>query len=83
MSNVFDKKRLPKSPGDNKTTKQKHIILIVDDEEHMLKSLESIFNEDYTVITARGGQEALDWIKTMKHPEKISVIISDQRMPKL
>ncbi|HLP45060.1 MAG TPA: diguanylate cyclase [Candidatus Kapabacteria bacterium] len=81
MNKIFDKKRLPKSQVEESAIKQKHTIMIVDDEEQMLKSLESMFNEDYKIITARGGQEALNIIKKEEYPENISVIIADQRMP--
>jgi YesN/AraC family two-component response regulator len=57
--------------------------MIVDDEEAHLKAIESLLSEDYQVITARDGQEALEMIKAMEHPENISLIISDQRMPRL
>jgi response regulator RpfG family c-di-GMP phosphodiesterase len=45
--------------------------------------MESFLSDDYNIIPAQDGYEALDIIKKMDHPEKISLIISDQRMPKL
>jgi len=42
-----------------------------------------MLSEDYHIITACDGQEALDMIVGMENPESISLIISDQRMPKL
>jgi two-component system cell cycle response regulator len=62
---------------------KKHTIMIVDDEEAQLSSIKSMLLEYYNIITARDGQEALDIIKKMEQPEEISVIISDQRMPKI
>ncbi|HLP45059.1 MAG TPA: COR domain-containing protein [Candidatus Kapabacteria bacterium] len=78
----FDKEKLNKIK-DSKELEKKRSIMIVDDEEHMLNSLKSMFNEDYEVITARNGQEALEIIKQLKCPEEIGAIIADQRMPGL
>lgn len=56
-----------------------HTILFVDDEKSILKALRRIFlDENYHVLTADGGQEALDLLHA---GEKPTVIISDQRMP--
>lgn len=78
----FDKKRLQKIQGQEKTGK-KHTIMIVDDEECHLYSMSSMFAEYYNIITAQDGQEALDYIQKMENPEIIRLIISDQRMPRL
>jgi DNA-binding NtrC family response regulator len=72
-----------------KTTKQakerkfkKHTILIVDDEEKILESMQNLLSEDYRIITACDGNEALKIVNEMKNPQdNISLIISDQRMP--
>ncbi|MCI0512612.1 response regulator [candidate division KSB1 bacterium] len=56
---------------------KRHKILIVDDEEYILWSLERLLEDEYTVFTAdnaRGGLQILA-------QETIEVIISDQRMP--
>ncbi len=58
----------------------KHRILLVDDEESILKSLTRLlraFNRDIDTRTATTGVEALEILSR----EKISLIISDQRMP--
>jgi len=56
-----------------------HTLLFVDDEKSILKALRRIFLDDnYQVITAGSGQEALDLLHA---GEKPTVIISDQRMP--
>lgn len=53
-------------------------LLIVDDEENILHSLRRLFRrEPYEVLLAHSAQEGLDILNT----EKISVILSDQRMP--
>ena len=60
--------------------KYKHTLLLVDDEESIIKSLQRIFRkEGYEIHTALSGQEGL---KTLKEAQKpFSLIISDQRMP--
>ncbi|OZG71201.1 hypothetical protein BTA51_22470 [Hahella sp. CCB-MM4] len=53
-------------------------LLIVDDEENILRSLKRLFRrEDYQIITATSGAEALEVLNTTP----VSVILSDQRMP--
>lgn len=63
--------------------KKNHIrnntILIVDDEELLKKSLCAVLNEDYAVMEASNGQEALDVLK--EHYKEISVIVLDLVMP--
>jgi len=55
-----------------------HALLIVDDDENILRALRRVFNRDgYRVLTATSGPEALELLK--KDP--VSLIISDQRMP--
>ena len=58
-----------------------HSILFVDDEKNILKALQRLFfDEDYTVLTASSGKEALDLLAAGAKP---TVIISDQRMPEM
>jgi len=53
-------------------------ILIVDDEEHILRALKrTLMDEDYVIDKALDGEEALEMIG--KRPYK--VVISDERMP--
>ncbi|HFQ80878.1 MAG TPA: response regulator [Desulfobacterales bacterium] len=57
------------------------VILFVDDEENILKSLARLFiDEDYEVHTAISGREGLELINNGLRP---AVIISDQRMPEM
>lgn len=64
------------------TIKYQHSILLVDDELSIIKALERIFRkEDYKIFTASGGKEGLDLLNTLEEP--VSLIISDQRMPKM
>lgn len=58
---------------------EKETILIVDDQIEILNMLRRLLEKDYDVITASGGAEALENLK--KQP--VSVILSDQRMPKM
>ncbi len=84
MTRIFDKTRLHELKKGEKTIKQKPTIMIVDDEDNILQSLESLFSENYKVITARDGKEALEIIEEeMEYPEDISVIIADQRMKEI
>jgi len=62
---------------------QTHTILIVDDEENNLFALTELLSKDYDIITAKDGQEALELIQKDDNPERIHLIISDQRMPRL
>jgi DNA-binding NtrC family response regulator len=57
--------------------KQTHTILAVDDEPANLRLLQRLLRRDFKVITATGGEAALAIIKQVK----ISLIITDQRMP--
>jgi DNA-binding NtrC family response regulator len=52
-------------------------IMIVDDEPANLRTLERVFREQYQVVTAPSGSEALALLG--KHD--IALLISDQRMP--
>lgn len=56
------------------------ILLLVDDEPHMLSSMERLFTRaGYSVLKAGGGKEGL---ALLEHND-IAVIISDQRMPEM
>ncbi len=54
------------------------ILLIVDDEENILRALVRLLRRDgYTLLTAGGGAQGLELLA--QHP--VGVILSDQRMP--
>ena len=55
----------------------KETILAVDDEPANLRMLERLFHRDYKVLTANGGEEALELFRR----EKVALILTDQRMP--
>jgi DNA-binding NtrC family response regulator len=79
---VFDKGKLQEIQKKEKIEK-KHTIMIVDDEKNHLESMENLLSTEYHIITAPDGQEALGIINNIEHPEEISLVISDQRMPGL
>ena len=52
-------------------------VLFVDDDERILNGLRTLFRQDYNVMTASGGEAALEIVKRCG----IHVVVSDQRMP--
>lgn len=57
---------------------QKPKVLFVDDEPNILSSLVRLFrNEDYEIITAEGGEQAL----ALLFNTAVNIVVSDQRMP--
>ncbi len=59
------------------TAPDKATVLFVDDEERILRSLKMLFRNEYNVLTAGSGAEALELFTAYN----IHVIVSDQRMP--
>jgi len=59
------------------TKTNKPTILLVDDEERILRSLKLLLRHEYNIKTTTDGREAID---ICSH-QKIDVVISDQRMP--
>ena len=59
--------------------KDKHHILYVDDEERNLTVFKSTFRREYKVFIALSAKEGLEIMEN----NKIHLIISDQRMPKM
>lgn len=85
MKFSIDKSKLKKLNNDsNKDIKEKkHTILLVDDELSNLEALQRLLEDDYIVIKAQSGIEALDLLKNHSAASNVSLIISDQRMPKM
>jgi len=52
-------------------------ILIVDDEPANLRALERLFRQQYEVVTANSGTEALELLSQ----HDVALLITDQRMP--
>lgn len=61
------------------TDSDRHTILVVDDEESILKLLEYTFKPEYRVLTAANGAEGLKILQK----EEPALIIADQRMPEM
>ncbi len=64
----------------------KPVILIVDDDPQVLaavrRDLRSKYRENYTVVSASSGQEALSTARELKsRGDSLALILSDQRMP--
>ena len=58
---------------------QRITVLLVDDEENILRSLRRLLmDEDFEVETATSGETALEQLKTLAN---VGLIVSDQRMP--
>jgi response regulator RpfG family c-di-GMP phosphodiesterase len=54
-------------------------VLLVDDEENILRSLQRLLmDEEFEIVTATSGEIALEKLKTL---ENVGLIVSDQRMP--
>ena len=64
----------------------KPVLMIVDDDPQVLaavrRDLRSRYRENYTVMSASSGQEALDTSRELKsRGDALAMVISDQRMP--
>jgi len=57
----------------------KDTLLVVDDQKELLNTLKRLFRNDFAVLTAQSGAEALKLVQE----QPVSVIISDQRMPQM
>lgn len=57
----------------------KHRILIVDDEQSVLESLNQLLSDKYDIFVAFNGNAALDMIK----PKEIELVITDLVMPQM
>lgn len=55
-------------------------VLLVDDEEENLEVLTAVLEDDYELLRAAGGREALD---VLAEHGPVDLIVSDQRMPGL
>src|SRR4051812_32749004 len=54
-----------------------HKILCVDDEPDIVDALERLFRKEYEIVKAHSGQDGLKLLAE----HKVSLILSDQRMP--
>ncbi len=59
---------------------QEKLLLLVDDETNILRSLSRLLRRDsYTILTASSGREGLEILQQ----QPVQVIVSDQRMPEM
>ncbi len=58
----------------------KRRVLLVDDEPQVLVALEDLLSDDYVVLKAQSGEDAL---RCIRGEPDIAVVITDQRMPKM
>src|SRR3954449_5577229 len=63
--------------GERLMDQRRHTLLVVDDEVDVLESLRHLFHRSYRVLTAGGGEQALEIIRN----NDVHLILSDQRMP--
>lgn len=61
------------------TDGKKHTILAVDDEQNNLSLVYRTLRNDYNILTASSGEEALELVE--QYGNEISLIVSDQKMP--
>lgn len=58
---------------------KKHTILAVDDEQNNLSFVYRTLRNDYNILLASSGAEALEFVE--KYGNEISLVVSDQKMP--
>ena len=80
MNFAINKDKLKQLKENNKKEK-KYTILLVDDELANLEALTRLLEEEYNIIKAKDGFEALAILRNDSYSSEISLIISDQRMP--
>lgn len=68
--------------NDDETT-EKPLVMLVDDEVENINVLRQLLESRFKIITGLNGAEALEMIDNMVDPQKVQLIISDQRMPKV
>ncbi len=76
---IFKKEKLGAQPSNE----FQHTVLLVDDEPDNLSVLSSILGNRYHIMQASDGQEALEMVQSMANPARLSLVVSDQRMPRL
>ena len=60
---------------------QQKTILVVDDESHICLMMEDLLMDEYNVLTARDGVEALEVVA--ENQDAIDLVITDIRMPRM
>ena len=78
----FDTNRVNQALAREKgSSKMSHTVMVVDDEASNRFALTSALQSEYQVLQASDGMEALELARNYREP--ISVVISDQRMPRM
>ncbi len=68
------------SPGDRASKPAGHVIVCVDDELPILRSIERLLREEpFQLLTTQDPQQALEWVES----REISLVIADYRMPEM
>ena len=72
-------------PGELNSTisEPQYTVLLVDDEPDNLNVLRSILGHRYNILQATDGQEALNLVQNLPDPKKLTLVVTDQRMPRL
>lgn len=55
------------------------VIVFVDDEERILRSLRMLFRGRAEILTTTSGRQAIEWVRS----RRVHVVVSDQRMPEM
>src|SRR6201991_4377921 len=76
----------PTAEAEPEARKRRPEIVVVDDEPAVLdavaRDLRRRFGEDYRIVRAHSGQEALDALKELvARGEQVALLVADQRMP--
>ncbi|TNE47425.1 MAG: hybrid sensor histidine kinase/response regulator [Deltaproteobacteria bacterium] len=82
MTSIFRKSAIQKLLQQERKAKP-HTILLVDDEDHNLTTLSDLLMDDYNILTATDGDEALQVLQEGDNASQVQLIISDQRMPRM
>ncbi len=65
------------APAESAGTLDRELVLVVDDESEITRSVEELLNRDYGVLTASSCDEAV----ALLEQNEVSMILADQRMP--
>jgi signal transduction histidine kinase len=69
-------RELPPPPD----ARERPVVVVVDDEPHVLSSIYNLLRMDYQVVTFERGTAALEFLRAH---DRVPVILSDQRMPEM
>jgi two-component system sensor histidine kinase/response regulator len=81
--NFFIESKIEESYFDNNIPDKKYTLLLVDDETANLSLMENLLEEYYNILKAKDGYEAIALLQNDPDPQRISLIITDQKMPKM